>query len=257
MSKKVYFISDLHLGAACHKDRLAQEKLVVSWLEEIAPTAAELYLLGDVIDYWFEYKEVVPRGQVRFLGQLARMADSGIKITWLKGNHDIWIYDYLPSELGITVVDGILDTVIGGKRFVMEHGDGMGQKTFGFRFIRRLFRSSTAKWLFAGIHPRWTVAFAHRWSAHSRAGQSESDYETNAVAALADASRQYLLDHPGVDYFLYGHLHLATTVNLGQGNALMMILGDWIDKFTYATFSPDEGLQMSQYVTNRTRINIV
>lgn len=251
MGKKTYFISDLHLGAACHRDRLAHERMLVEWLEKIAADADSLYLLGDVIDYWFEYREVVPRGQVRFLGQLARMADAGIKITWLKGNHDIWIYDYIPSELGITVVDGVLDTIIDGKRFVMEHGDGMGDKTIGFKIIRHLFRNKIVKCLFAAIHPRWTVAFAHRWSAHSRAGDPANSGTDNAIKALAKASLQYLSQHPGVDYFLYGHIHAAATLQLHPSGAIMMVLGDWIDKFTYATYSPDEGLNLHRYNCDR------
>ncbi len=247
MEKLTYFISDLHLGAACHGDRLAHERKVVKWLEQIAPTAKRLYLLGDVIDYWFEYKEVVPRGQVRFLGQLARMADAGVKITWLKGNHDIWIYDYLPAELGVEVVDGVLDTEIDGTRFVMEHGDGMGDKTPGFRLIRAIFRNRVVKWFFAGIHPRWTVAFAHRWSAHSRAVDDGGAYIARAIDSLKRASLQYLATHPGVRYFLYGHLHVEAREKLAGSDAEMLVLGDWIDKFTYATFSKSEGLLMHHY----------
>lgn len=225
--------------------------MIVSWLESITDSAREIYLLGDVIDYWFEYRSVVPRGYVRFLGQLGRMVDSGIKITWIKGNHDLWITDYLPDELGVEVVDGILDRVIDGKRFVMEHGDGMGPQSTGFKLIRRVFRNKFARWLFAGIHPRWTVGFAHGWSAKSRSGEGGlklNEQLNKSVEILERSSIKYLEANPGVDYFLYGHLHLVEDrVLAGTKGTRMIVLGDWIDKFSYATYSPAEGMSMHQF----------
>ena len=164
----VYFLSDCHLGAGYIVDPRAQEKALAAWLDSIAADASALYLLGDIIDYWFEYRNVVPRGYTRFLGALARLADKGVEIVWLKGNHDIWMTDYLTSEIGCRIVDGLLDTHIAGRRFVMEHGDGVGRRPLAFRALRRIFRSSTARVLYAAIHPRWTVGFAHSWSRHSR-----------------------------------------------------------------------------------------
>ena len=127
MRDKTYFISDLHLGSGYIADTYSHQRRIAAWLRSIAPTARRLFLLGDVIDYWYEYRDVVPRGFVRFLGALAELADSGVEITWLKGNHDIWIFDYLPSELGINVADGIITRDLDGKTFVMEHGDGVGE----------------------------------------------------------------------------------------------------------------------------------
>ncbi|MCH5245252.1 MAG: UDP-2,3-diacylglucosamine diphosphatase [Muribaculaceae bacterium] len=249
-TSKTYFLSDLHLGAACHNNAIAHEQMIVQWLESIAPHASAVYFLGDVIDYWFEYQTVVPRGYVRFLGQIARMADSGIKIVWLKGNHDMWMTNYLSEHLGIEIIDGILDRTIDGKRFVLEHGDGMGEQSRGFKILRQLFRNPVARRLFAGIHPRWTVGLAHRWSAKSRSGGAIADSHqiTSSVDALAEASQKYLQANPGVDYFIYGHLHVVDNRIIdSETGARMILLGDWIDKFTYATYAADEGLITHQF----------
>lgn len=246
-ARRVYFLSDLHLGAACHADTRERERQVVAWLQSIADDASHIYLLGDVIDYWFEYRSVVPRGYVRFLGQLAMMADAGVKITWIKGNHDLWITDYLPAELGIEVVDGPIEREILGRRFFMEHGDGMGAKSWSFNLLRHLFRSKTARRLFSAIHPRWTVGFAHRWSAGSRkaGGKIARGDIDRAVVALENASRTYLAGHPGIDFFIYGHLHVALDRVIDRSTR-MVLLGDWINRECYATFSPDEGLILHQ-----------
>lgn len=154
---KIYFISDMHLGATYLGDPLEYERRVVRWLDSIADDAAELYMLGDVLDYWYEYRYVVPRGFTRFFGAVARLADSGVKVTWFIGNHDIWISDYIPRELGVKVVDGYEVVELGCKRFFLSHGDGLGRLPRGFRFIRSMFRNRTCQRLFSAIHPRWTA----------------------------------------------------------------------------------------------------
>ena len=136
-----YFLSDLHLGARYFDDPRQHERTVVSWLRSIAPTARRLYLLGDILDYWYEYRYVVPRGFTRFLGTLAELSDSGVEITWFIGNHDIWIFDYLPAEIGMRVIDGSLVEEIDGHSFFMSHGDGVGRLPLGFRMLRSLFRN--------------------------------------------------------------------------------------------------------------------
>ena len=131
MRNKVYFISDLHLGARYIADAQAHEKRVVAWLESIRDHASALYLLGDILDYWYEYRYVVPKGHVRFLGVLARLVDAGVKVYWFQGNHDIWLFSYMQSEIGIEVVDGSRVVELSGKRFFLEHGDGVGHKSAG------------------------------------------------------------------------------------------------------------------------------
>lgn len=163
--KKIYFASDFHLGARYIENPIEYERRIVRWLDSIKQDAGTLYLLGDILDYWYEYRYVVPKGFTRFFGKLAELSDNDIDIHWFIGNHDIWIFDYLPHELGITIHDGTLITEIGGKRFFLSHGDNVGKRPMTFRFLRKIFRNRFCQYLYAAIHPRWTVAFALRWSA--------------------------------------------------------------------------------------------
>lgn len=236
MRDRTYFISDLHLGAGYIRDPKAQERLLVEFLRDISPTAKRLYLLGDILDYWWEYRDVVPRGFTRFFGALAELADSGVEIVWLKGNHDIWIFDYLPSEIGLKVHDGILVTKLeGGKRFLLEHGDGVGHRPLSFRILRSVFRCRPLQILFAAIHPRWTVGFAHAWSAHSRKKGGYTLPE-NADRPLIDFATGYNLNtSQKIDYFIFGHLHTMLDSKLPDGSEIV-ILGDWISHFSYAVW---------------------
>ena len=220
---------------------------MVEFLRSIAPRCRRLYLLGDILDYWWEYRDVVPRGFTRFLGQLASMADDGVEITWFKGNHDIWIFDYLPSEIGMKVHDGILTTEIDGRRFLMEHGDGVGRLPATFRRLRSLFRCRTAQRLFAAIHPRWTVGFAHAWSEHSRkkGGYVASPGVTDGLVEFATAYNASTPSGERVDYFLFGHLHTMFDTTLPDGSRLL-VLGDWISHFSYAVWD-GKNLKLMQY----------
>lgn len=234
-----YFISDLHLGALTMDNPLDYERRVVRFLRSIKGKAKRLYLLGDVLDYWYEYRTVVPRGFTRFFGTLADLADSGVEVTWFIGNHDIWIFDYLPSEIGMRVVDGVEITEIDGRRFFLSHGDGLGKLPAGFRFIRGLFRNRFCQFLFSSIHPRWTVPFAHRWSASSRgvsAGPAKSKGEAEPYVAFA---RAYLKTHPHIDYFIFGHRHILMDMEIAQ-NSKLVVLGDWIYHFSYAVWDGNE-----------------
>lgn len=245
----IYFLSDLHLGASYLDDTRDREKRIVAFLDYIKDDAEAIYMLGDILDYWYEYRYVVPRGYVRFFGKLAELADRGIKIVWLKGNHDIWIFDYLPKELGIEVRDGAIIEEIYGKKFFMEHGDGVGRQAPAFRFIRNMFRNRVCQWLFAGIHPRWTVPFAYRWSNHSRrAGEKRGIPQNPDIAYIAiDESivdnlrnfvREYHASHPDINYFLFGHVHLLCREKIAE-NCEMVILGEWIQTFSYAKLDSD------------------
>lgn len=235
MEKAAYFISDLHLGATYLDTPLDYERRVVSWLRSIEGKVSHLYLLGDVLDYWYEYRNVVPRGFVRFFGQLASMADSGVKITWFIGNHDIWIFDYLPKELGIEVVDGERVCEIKGKRFFLAHGDALGKLPAGFRFMRWIFRNKLCQRLYSAVHPRWTVPFAHRWSSHSRNFSAEKPVFAGAdrepFVAFAEGYQSAHANDP-VDFFVLGHRHILLDYPLASGGQLI-VLGDWIHHFSY------------------------
>lgn len=242
---QVYFLSDLHLGAPYLPESREAERRITAFLDYIARDASEIYLLGDILDYWYEYRYVVPRGFVRFFGKLAELTDSGIRITWIIGNHDIWINDYIPSELGVNVIDGTLQRTILGKRFFLAHGDGLGKTSLSFRIIRSVFRNRLAQILYSGIHPRWTVPFAYAWSARSRKNGEEKKpvlkkkptrYDPAPyIRHLADYSRQVLKQHPEIDYFVYGHLHVFARERL-SATSEMVVLGEWIRTFSYVSF---------------------
>lgn len=228
-----YFLSDLHLGARYAGDIHAAERRVCRFLDAISPTARRIFLVGDVLDYWYEYRYVVPRGFVRFFGKLAELSDSGVEITWLIGNHDIWIFDYLPGELGIAVVDGDLVTEIDGRKFFISHGDAQDDSSRSFRLMRRLFRNRFCQRLYAAIHPRWTIPFALGWSRRSRAADSQdSAPKPDRLVAFA---RSYLRDHPDIPYFIFGHLHILEDIHVPPSSRVI-ILGDWLTRFSYARY---------------------
>lgn len=236
-----YFLSDLHLGAPYFEDSRSAEMRVVSFLDSIKEEADAVFLLGDILDYWYEYRYVVPRGFVRFFGKLAELSDRGVKIVWFIGNHDIWIFDYLPSELGIEVVDGYKVYDLDGHKFLMTHGDGIGKLHTSFKLLRTLFRNKICQRLFSGIHPRWTVPFAYNWSRHSRSKDCLPTPQNaeRMMRNITQFSLDYLKDHPDTEYFMYGHLHLFERVEL-EGDATMVVLGEWIRRCSYAKWNGHE-----------------
>lgn len=237
MPKKTYFISDLHLGASYLSTPLDYERRIVKFLNSIANDADELIMLGDILDYWYEYRTVVPRGYTRFFGALSSLADSGVKITWFIGNHDIWLFDYLSSEIGLRVVDGFEIRTIHGKRFFLSHGDGIGKLPVMFRFIRATFRNRICQKLYAAIHPRWTIPFAHRWSKSSRNFESSMpEFKGEANEPLIAFCKEYLNStDSSIDFFVFGHRHILIDFPL-NASSRMIILGDWIHHFSYGVF---------------------
>lgn len=245
-----YFLSDLHLGAPYFEDSKASEAKVVRFLDSIKEDADALFLLGDILDYWYEYKHVVPRGFVRFFGKLAELADRGVRIVWYIGNHDIWIFDYLPSELGIEVIDGYSVETLDGVKFLMTHGDGIGRLKPSFRILRTLFRNKFCQFLFAGIHPRWTVPFAYNWSRHSRKNPAPNervaDFMKNNIIKF---TQEYHDAHPDVKYYIFGHLHLFERFSAAD-DAEIVILGEWIARCSYAKW---DGKALSMHIFNENK----
>lgn len=242
----VYFISDLHLGASYIPDHQAHERLLVRWLDFIMPSAKQLYLLGDVLDYWYEYKHVVPQGYVRFFGKLAELADAGVEIFWMTGNHDVWLFNYLRHEIGFTLLKKPLLTHIDGVEFFMAHGDNVGYQPLLYRFMRTCFYSPLCQWLYAGIHPRWTVGFATGWSAHNRTTKHyKPTTHSRAYEALLAFTQDHAKRHPGKRYYLYGHLHIVKH-EFVTADAHITVLGDWLTHFTYAVWD-GQALQLCSY----------
>lgn len=248
MRSKVYFTSDAHLGSGYHADPLGVERRLVRWLEHIRPSAQAVYFLGDMFDYWFEYRTVVPRGYVRFLGQIAQMSDEGIEIHFFAGNHDVWFSDYLTQEIGAVIHHRSEVVQILGKTFRLAHGDEeYCSLAWKDRLIYRIFRSPACRLLYSAIHPRWTVGLAMAWSLKSRREglrkqtlgriphAYHNEYFDLEQEHLVLEAKRYAQERPEIDYFLFGHRHLMLDLSL-RGDRRVMILGDWLHYNSYASW---------------------
>ena len=233
MKNKVYFASDFHLGAPNFEESLVREKKVVQWLEEARADASEIFLVGDVFDFWFEYKRAVPRGFTRLLGKISEITDSGIPVHWFIGNHDMWIFDYLPQECGITLHRAPIVREWNGKKYFIGHGDGLGPGDNGYKILKKFFASSFCQWLFARLHPNFGIWLAQKSSGYSRSVSGESDKkflgEENEWLAVF-ATEQLQKEH--FDYFIFGHRHLPMQIKVGESSEYINI-GDWLHHYTY------------------------
>ncbi len=233
---KTYFASDFHFGVPDYESSLQRERKLVDWLEQISVDAKELYLVGDLFDFWFEYKHAIPKYYTRFLGQLARMSDADIKIYIFSGNHDVWMRDYFSKEFNIEVHHAPLIKTIGNKKFYIAHGDGLGPGDHGYKFIKKLFRNSFCQWLFRQVHPDIGIRLANYFSKSSRSVNADRDkvFLGEEKEWLIIYSKE-LLQQTHYDYMIYGHRHYPLQLDLGNG-ATYINLGDWITHFTYAVF---------------------
>jgi len=233
MKNKVYFASDFHLGAPNFEESLVREKKVVQWLEEVRKDASEIFLVGDVFDFWFEYKRAVPRGFTRLLGKISEITDSGIPVHWFIGNHDMWIFDYLPQECGITLHRAPIVREWNGKKYFIGHGDGLGPGDNGYKILKKFFASNFCQWLFARLHPNFGIWLAQKSSGYSRSATGESDKtflgEENEWLAIF-AKEQLQKEH--FDYFIFGHRHLPMQIKVGE-NSEYINIGDWLHHYTY------------------------
>ena len=238
--KKIYFISDFHLGVPNATDSRKREDIIVSWLNSISNDAQILYLMGDVFDYWFEYKEVVPRGYVRLLGKLAELSDAGIEIHYFTGNHDMWVFDYLPKEIGLQIHRAPIQKEYNDKKFFLGHGDGLGPGDYGYKCIKKFFSNKLAQWLFARIHPNTGIGLMKFFSRRSRlaTGTSDDVYLGDDKEWLMIYSRE-VLKREHYDYFIFGHRHMPLDKQL-NGQSRYINLGEWINHFTYAVFDGQE-----------------
>lgn len=210
---------------------------MVRFLDHIKGDATALYLLGDILDYWYEFRSVVPRGHVRFLGKLAELADAGVRITWMTGNHDVWLFDYLRDEVGLTVLRHATTVEVDGKPFFVSHGDDVGYQRPMYRFMKWCFTSRLCQTLYASVHPRWTTQIATGWSTNNRTTRRSEDEEREKVASAGELQRfveQHHREHPEVEHYVFGHLHLADQIEVD--GAQVTFLGDWIRQDTYAVF---------------------
>lgn len=244
--KKVYFASDFHLGIPDRAGSLAREKRLCNWLDEISADAAQLYLVGDLFDVWFEYKLVVPKGYTRFLGKLAELSDNGLEIHAFTGNHDLWMRGYFEEELNIPVHHHPLERTINGKKFFIAHGDGLGPGDHGYKFLKKILRSPVSQWLYRRLHPDTGVGVAGYFS---RLGpKHEPGEEEQFLGPEKEWLVQFSLDklkHGHIDYFIFGHRHIAIEYPLSP-DSLYVNLGDWIRYDSYAEFDGSR-LQLKYY----------
>jgi UDP-2,3-diacylglucosamine hydrolase len=234
-NKKIYFLSDAHLGLPPKDKSLEREKLLTRWLDEVSEDAHSIYLLGDIFDYWFEYRKVVPRGFTRLLGKISEITDSGIPVYFFTGNHDVWVFDYLPSETGLQVFRKPLKLNINGKKFFIAHGDGLGPYDKGYNIIKWIFTNPVLQWLFTRIHPNTSTAFAHRWSKHSRLSKEAFLPYMGEEKEFQILFSKEILKTEHFNFFVYGHRHLPIDMTIGE-NSRFICLGDWFMNFTYAVF---------------------
>lgn len=242
---KYYFISDVHLGVSGY-DRRALEDRFVYLLESIREEAAGIFLLGDIFDFWYEYRYVIPKGHTRALAAIARMRDCGIPVWFFPGNHDVWAYSYFKEELGMKVANEPYVLELHGRTFCLGHGDGLGRTEPAFRFIRWMFHNRFLQVLFSSLHPRWAFGLGYAWAAHSRKlkndpGRSSSYFfrgKDEPLYRFADTfGKNYKASHEGngIDYYIFGHYHTPGSIDIPSGGK-MYILGCWLDGGEYAVF---------------------
>lgn len=237
---KIYFASDFHLGVPSLQSSLAREKKICRWLDEIKKDAAEIYLVGDIFDFWYEYKYTIPKGTTRLLGKIAEISDSGIPIHFFVGNHDLWMNDYFTEELNVQVHHHPIEKIFNGKTFHIGHGDGLGPGDTMYKFLRKIFASSICQWLFSRLHPNLAFYIAKKSSKRSRVitGTSDEKFLGNENEWLFLYCRNYLKTK-AVDYFIFGHRHLPLDLNV-DNTARYINLGEWLNYCTYAVFDGNE-----------------
>ncbi len=235
-SSKIYFLSDFHLGLPDHSSSLQREKMVVAFLNSIKSTAAAIFIVGDMFDFWFEYKHVVPKGYVRLLGKLAELTDAGIPIHFFVGNHDMWMRGYFEAELNIPVYYEPKEFTFNGKRFFIAHGDGLGPEDHGYKLLKKVFRSKISQAAFGMLHPAWGIGIANFFSRKSRkkTGNADDIFLGEDNEWLIIFSRQ-MLAKEHYDYFIFGHRHYPIDIALTDRSHYIN-LGDWMKYFTYVEF---------------------
>ena len=236
---KIFFASDFHLGLKSGGDPSERERKVVKWLNSIVPEAREIFLAGDIFDFWWEYKLVVPRGFTRFLGTVSSITDSGIPVHFFTGNHDMWVTDYLTNECGLIIHTSPYTRTIDGKIFHIAHGEGLGTQNTGYKILLGIFRNKPLRFMYSMVHPRIGIGIGHKWSLNSRLGKGITmDFLGEEKEDLIRYSRS-VLKHENIDFFVFGHRHLPLSYKLDQGSRVVF-LGDWIREGSFAEWDGKE-----------------
>lgn len=244
--KKIYFASDNHLGAPTAEASRPREQKFVAWLDEIKGDAAAIFLMGDLFDFWFEYKTVVPKGFTRTLGKLAEITDSGIPVHFFVGNHDLWMNGYFQEELGIPVYHKPQEYTFNNKTFLIGHGDGLGPGDTGYKRMKKIFKNPVFKWLFKWLHPDIGVKIAQYLSVKNKliSGDDDAKFLGEDNEWLVQYCKRKL-ETKHSDYFIFGHRHLPLEIDLNK-NSKYVNLGDWIQYYTYGVFD-GENLELKTF----------
>lgn len=243
--EKVYFASDFHLGAPNHEASLARERKIITWLDECMKDAKAIFLVGDLFDFWFEYKHTIPKGFSRFMGKLAQIADAGIELHIFVGNHDLWMFGYFEKEFGAHVYYNPIEISINEKTLYVGHGDGLGPGDKGYKRLKKIFTNSFFQWCFNWLHPNIGIGIANYWSSKSRA-------QANNVVQKFLGDDEWLWQYAKHlelskhrDYYLFGHRHLPLDLEVAKDSRYIN-LGEWLSQHTYAVFEDNE-LKLKTY----------
>ncbi|MEP2668533.1 MAG: UDP-2,3-diacylglucosamine diphosphatase [Cyclobacteriaceae bacterium] len=234
--KKIYFASDFHLGVPDHAASLEREKRIIRWLDQVKDDAHSIYLLGDIFDFWFEYRQAIPKGFVRLQGKLAELRDSGMPIYFFTGNHDMWMFNYFPQELGIPIYREPIELEIGTQKLMIGHGDGLGPGDTSYKILKKFFNSGLCQWLFARLHPNLGIGIAKIWSRSSRIAnmKKEEKFKGEENEYLLTYCRE-LEKNNHHDFYVFGHRHLPLDLEVGK-NSRYINLGEWVNFNTYGVY---------------------
>jgi len=243
--RKVYFASDFHLGAPNADASRDREQKIVRWLDVARQDAAAIFLVGDIFDFWFEYRHAIPKGFIRLQGKLAEITDAGIPVLFFTGNHDMWMFDYFPKELNIPILRHPISTSIGGKTFYIGHGDGLGPGDHTYKLLKKVFNNKACQWLFARIHPNLGIGVANLWSRKSRISNIKKD---ESFLGEDEWLMQYCREVEAQqhhDFYVFGHRHLPLDLPIGQ-NSRYVNLGEWVNYCTYGVYD-GENLKLETF----------
>lgn len=243
--KKIYFASDFHLGVPPGLSSKEREKMILDWLDFINEDVHELYLVGDLFDFWFEYKHAIPKGFVRFQGKIAALTDRGVPVYFFTGNHDMWMFDYFEKELGVQIFREPIERTYNDKLFFIGHGDGLGPGDRGYKFIKKVFAARWSQWLFARLHPNFGIGLANFFSRKSRAATGDDD--SKFLGKENEWLYAFCLEQEkekARDYYIFGHRHLPLNLELNN-RARYINLGEWINYMTYLEFDGEQAILKS------------
>lgn len=254
MEKKIYFASDFHLGVDGKLKSSAREVQIIRWLHQIQDDAQAIYIVGDLFDFWFEYKHAIPKGFIRILGKIAELHDRGIPIILFTGNHDMWLFDYFEKEIGLTIHRNPIQIKLGEKKFFIGHGDGLGPGDHGYKFLKRVFANKVCQWLFARIHPNTGIGMAKFWSQTSRKANPDTHQFLGPDQEWLIQFAHKKLEEEYFDYFIFGHRHLPIDYKLHNGKSRYINLGEWLSHNSYAVFDGTD-LQLKFFENEQGKIN--